>query len=159
MSIFSLSIPVHVHIHMYFLFCNKSNMTRTKNGIRRRPANPAAKTPCAMPRKQDAPAMPQPDRFRLSTRGLWKSGSGVSASWNAFSSVICRLATCFGEIAQDYMAAPRFQAKVIEALHSMAESHLVKLFEDTNLLAHHPKRVTTYRSDLRLVCRIRGERE
>ena len=63
------------------------------------------------------------------------------------------------EIAQDYMELPRFQAKAIEALHSTAESHLVKLFEDASLLAHHAKRVTIYKFDFRLVCRIRVERE
>ena len=37
---------------------------------------------------------------------------------------------------------PRFQAQVIEALNYTAESHLVILFEDANLLVHCVKRVT-----------------
>ena len=63
------------------------------------------------------------------------------------------------EVAQDFMAAPRFQQKAIEALQYAAESHLVKLYEDANLLAKHAKRITVYPKDLKLVRRIRGEIE
>ena len=50
------------------------------------------------------------------------------------------------EIALDYMTTPRFQDEVIKALSYGAESHLVKLFESANLLAHHAKRAITYKS-------------
>ena len=63
------------------------------------------------------------------------------------------------EIEQDFLAAPRFQAAAIEALQYAAESHLVKLFEDANLLARYAKHITIYKTDLMLVRRIRGEIE
>jgi len=50
----------------------------------------------------------------------------------------------------------RFQSAAIGALHEAAESYLVGLFEDVNLLAIHAKRVTIQPKDLRLAMRIRG---
>ena len=44
------------------------------------------------------------------------------------------------------------------ALQEASEAYLVKLFEDTNLLAIHAKRVTITNKDLRLAMRIRGDR-
>ena len=63
------------------------------------------------------------------------------------------------EVAQEYVATPRFQKKAIDALQYATESHLVKLYEDANLLANHAKRITVYPKDLKLVRRIRGEIE
>ena len=61
-------------------------------------------------------------------------------------------------IAQDFRSELRFQQKAIEALHEAAEAYLVGLFEDTNLLAIHAKRVTIFPKDMQLARRIRGER-
>ena len=44
------------------------------------------------------------------------------------------------------------------ALQEAAEAYLVGLFEDTNLVAIHAKRVTIMPKDIRLARRIRGER-
>ena len=63
------------------------------------------------------------------------------------------------EIAEDYMEAPRFKPEAINALHYAAESYLVRIFEDTNLIARHAKRITIYPTDISLVRRIRGEIE
>ena len=58
------------------------------------------------------------------------------------------------EIAQDYVLAPIFQTQAKEALRYPAESHQINLFEDTNLLAGHAKRVTVHDFDLGLVRHI-----
>lgn len=61
------------------------------------------------------------------------------------------------EIAQDFKTDLRFQGAAIAALQESAEAYLVQLFEDTNLVAIHCKRVTIMNKDLRLARRIRGE--
>ena len=62
------------------------------------------------------------------------------------------------EIAQDYRSELRFQSSAIQALQHACEDYLTGLFEDSNLLAIHAKRVTIFPKDLRLARRIRGER-
>lgn len=62
------------------------------------------------------------------------------------------------EIAQDFKEGLRFQETAIAALHEAAEAYLVGLFEDTNLIAIHAKRVTIMPKDINLARRIRGER-
>jgi histone H3 len=62
------------------------------------------------------------------------------------------------EIAQDFHEDVRFQSTAILALQEAAEAYLVSLFEDTNLVAIHAKRVTIQPKDLQLARRIRGER-
>ena len=62
------------------------------------------------------------------------------------------------EIAQDYRSDLRFQASAIVALQEASETYLTELFEDTNLLAIHARRVTIMPKDMRLARRIRGER-
>lgn len=62
------------------------------------------------------------------------------------------------EIAQAYRSDLRFQSSAIEALQQSSEAYLTGLFEDTNLIAIHSKRVTIYPKDMRLARRIRGER-
>lgn len=54
---------------------------------------------------------------------------------------------------------PWFQKKAMEALQYAAESYLVKLYEDVNLLARHAKHITVYVKDLLLVRHIREEIE
>ncbi|OTF77485.1 hypothetical protein BLA29_007204 [Euroglyphus maynei] len=50
----------------------------------------------------------------------------------------------------------RFQTSAIQALQEASESYLTGLFDDTNLLAIHAKRVTIMPKDLYLAIRIRG---
>jgi len=59
------------------------------------------------------------------------------------------------EIAQDFKTDLRFQSTAIMALQEAAESYLVGLLEDTNLLAKHAKRVTIMPKDVQLAQRIR----
>ncbi|RPB00100.1 histone-fold-containing protein [Choiromyces venosus 120613-1] len=50
----------------------------------------------------------------------------------------------------------RWQSTAILALQEAAEAYLVHLFEDSNLLAIHAKRVTIMQKDIQLARRIRG---
>ena len=71
------------------------------------------------------------------------------------------------EISQEYRVCPegprtpsvqvRFQSTTLAALQEAAKNFLVGLFEDVNLLAVHPKRVTVMSHDIRLALRIRGD--
>jgi histone H3 len=62
------------------------------------------------------------------------------------------------EIAHQFHEDLRFQSTAILALQEAAEAYLVSLFEDTNLVAIHAKRVTIMPKDIQLARRIRGER-
>jgi histone H3/H4 len=52
----------------------------------------------------------------------------------------------------------RFQSLAIEALREGAEAYLVRLFEQSNLLAIHAKRQTIMPRDMQLARRIHGEK-
>ena len=62
------------------------------------------------------------------------------------------------EIARSFKSDVRFQSSAIAALREAAEDYLVGLFEETNLLAIHAKRVTIKPEDTQLARRIRRER-
>jgi histone H3 len=62
------------------------------------------------------------------------------------------------EIAQDFRSYLRFQSSAILALQEASEAYITGLFEDTNLVAIHAKRVTIFPKDMQLARRIRGER-
>jgi histone H3 len=61
------------------------------------------------------------------------------------------------EIAQDFRNELRFQATAMLALQEATEAYLIGLFEDTNLIAIHAKRVTIQVKDMQLARRIRGD--
>jgi histone H3 len=61
------------------------------------------------------------------------------------------------EIAQEMKTELRFQGMAILALQEAAEAYLVELFQDTNLLALHAKRVTITPQDLALARRMRAD--
>ena len=61
------------------------------------------------------------------------------------------------DIAIKYKSDLRFQTQAILALQEATEAYLVGLFEDTNILAIHAKRVTIMPKDIQLARRIRGE--
>ena len=64
------------------------------------------------------------------------------------------------ELAQNFHPTGdlRFQSTAILALQEATEAYLVSLFEDTNLIAMHTKRVTIMPRDMQLARRIRGDR-
>ena len=57
---------------------------------------------------------------------------------------------------QDYNTEFHVQGVALEALQEAVEAYLIGLFEDTNLLAIHAKRVTITTKDMQLARRIRG---
>jgi histone H3 len=61
------------------------------------------------------------------------------------------------EIVQNLGLYMRWQSASLAALQEAAESYLVSLFEDSNLLAIHAKRVTIMPKDMQLARRIRGD--
>ncbi len=61
------------------------------------------------------------------------------------------------ELAQKRNSDLRFQAAAIGALQEASEIYLVELFQDSNLIAIHAKRVTVFPKDMALARRIRGE--
>ena len=64
------------------------------------------------------------------------------------------------EIMQDFSCLNdmRIQASALAALQEAAEAYLTGLFDDTNLIAIHAKRVTIMPRDMQLALRLRGER-
>ena len=132
-------------------------MARTKNNQTKRftPGAPAQKVPRHPPRKTTAGAS-RPHRYRPGTRVLLE----IRRLQRSTDLIIKRLPfeRLVRDIASEFMSNPRFQRVTILALQEASEAYSVKLFEDTNLLAIHAKRITITPKDLRLAQRIRGER-
>lgn len=64
------------------------------------------------------------------------------------------------EITQEFARSDyekRFQAAAILGFQEACEAYLVGLFEDTNLLAIHAKRVTVMPKDIQLASQVRGD--
>ena len=58
-------------------------------------------------------------------------------------------------IAQDFKTDLRFRSTAMESLQEAGESFLTGIFEDSNLVAIHAKRVTIQAKDIQLCKRIR----
>ena len=59
-----------------------------------------------------------------------------------------------------YIKCPlRWAWGAIEALHEGAESYMISLLEDANLLAIHARRITVQPRDIQLARRIRGDKD
>ena len=56
------------------------------------------------------------------------------------------------EIVHGIKGILRFRVDAIAALHEAAETFIVKLFEEANLLVIHPIRITVSQKDMQLVC-------
>lgn len=52
----------------------------------------------------------------------------------------------------------RMQSAALDAMQEAAESYIVGVLSDANLLAIHAKRVTVFTRDISLALRLRGER-
>ena len=61
------------------------------------------------------------------------------------------------EIGQDHMCDLKFSPVAINLLDELLETYLVDLFEDSNSLAIHSKRMAVKPNDIRLARRIRKE--
>lgn len=106
--------------------------------------------------RRTSSAVKKPHRFRPGTVALRE----IRKYQRSTENLIARLPfqRLVREIAQDVKTDLRFQASAVSALQEAAEAYLVGLFEDTNLIAIHAKRVTIMPKDLQLARRIRGER-
>jgi histone H3 len=102
-----------------------------------------------------ATPMRKPHRFRPGTVALreirkYQKSTGLLLRKMPFQRLV-------REITQKYKDDIRFQSAAIAALQEAAEAYLVGLFEDTNLIALHARRVTIMPKDLQLARRLRGE--
>ena len=101
----------------------------------------------------------RPHRFRPGTVALRE----IRKYQKSTNNLIPRLSfeRVVREICQEVRAPQesdfRFHKASINALREAAEAYLVQLFEDTNLIALHAKRVTIQSKDMKLARRIRGE--
>jgi histone H3 len=62
------------------------------------------------------------------------------------------------EITQTFKEEIRFQGEALLALQEASEAYLTGLFDDTNLLALHARRVTIMPKDMKAAQYLRGER-
>ncbi len=130
-------------------------MAHTKQPVRHRTAGVAAEAPRSGIRRKNASATPRPHPFRPGTRARMEIRKWRFRLPERLLTRRLPFQLLVREIAQGYIAALRFKPEAIEALHYAAEAHLVRLFEDANLLARHAKRITVYKTDINLVRRIR----
>ena len=63
------------------------------------------------------------------------------------------------EIATDFKHDLKFQKTAIIALQEASEAYLSEVFEDSNLLSIHTKRVTILPKDMQLARRLRGDQK
>ena len=54
---------------------------------------------------------------------------------------------------------PHWAKGAVDALHEVAESYLVGMMEDANLLTIHAKRYTIQPRDIQLACHIHGDKD
>ncbi len=115
-----------------------------------------AKTAKKEPKSKTVQKERKPHRFRPGTVALrdirkYQRSTDLLLRKAPFNR-LCR------EIAQDFKNDLRFTTTSLLALQEAAETHLVSLFQDTNNLALHSKRVTIMAKDMILARAIRGER-
>ncbi|KAH7418797.1 histone H3 variant CENP-A [Cadophora sp. MPI-SDFR-AT-0126] len=96
-------------------------------------------------------------RCRPGTKALreirrYQQSTELLMSKLSFSCVVREIAKDFRPDGMEF----RWQSDAIKALQEAGEAFLVHLFEDTNLLAMHTKRVTITQKDMQLARRIRG---
>ena len=143
-----------VNLHISFVL---PRMARTKKTAQHRPSGVPEKTPRASAPSHSGPAESRPHRYRPGTRARMD----LHKWWFREPERLIIRRLPFGrtvrKIAKNFMAATRFQPQAFDALHYATESHLVKLFEDANLLTRHTKRIRVYNSYIKLVERFPGE--
>jgi len=93
-------------------------------------------------------------RYRPGTRALmdirkYQKGTDLFIRKRPFARLV-------KEISNTVKEDMRWQAGAMAALQEASEAYLVHLFEDTNLLAIHAKRVTIMAKDMQLARRIRA---
>jgi histone H3 len=102
-------------------------------------------------------------RFRPGTRALseirkYQKSTDLLLRKLPFQRLVREIAQPFHVIGKNGESEPlRFQSTAVLALQEAAEAYLVGLFEDTNLIALHAKRVTIMPKDMQLARRLRGD--
>ena len=99
----------------------------------------------------------KPHRYRPGTVALreirrYQKATGLLVPFTRLMKVV-------REIAQDYKADLRFERAAIDALQEAYEAYMVGLFEDTQEIAIHARRMTIMVKDMKLARRIRGKRD
>ena len=115
------------------------------------------KAPKSVLRKSaPAPSTPGPFRYRPGTRAAIE----IRQMQRSTEFLIRKLPfqRLVREIGQKLKVDLRWQPSAVMALQEASEAYLVELFEDTNLIARHAKRITIMPKDIQLVQLIRGER-
>jgi histone H3 len=102
-------------------------------------------------------AVRKPSRYRPGTRALmqirkYQKRTDLLISKLPFQKLVREIA------ARSTKKAVRFQSAALMALQEASEAYLVELFEHTNLIAIHAKRVTIMAKDMQLVRRFLGRR-
>lgn len=102
-----------------------------------------------------------PARFRPGTRALWEirkyqRSTDLLLRRLPFARLVKQIVE---EQRQEGTTPFRWQAQALLALQEASEHYLTRLFEDSNLLAIHSKRVTVMNRDIQLARRIRGTAE
>lgn len=123
-------------------------MARIPKGVRNRPGDPIAPGNVHLKR-----------RYRPGTKALreirqFQKSTDLLIAKLPFARVVREVAQQYIDISNEVVY--RWQSVAILALQEAAEAYLVSLFEDTNLLALHAKRVTIMQKDIQLARRIRG---
>ena len=103
----------------------------------------------------DAGRVKKPHRFRAGTVALreirrYQKTTDLLLRKLPFQRLVREIAQEQGEV--------RWQKSAIMALQEAAEAYLTGLFDDSQILAIHAKRVTIFPKDMQLARRVRGER-
>jgi len=108
-----------------------------------------------MVRSKQTPRKSKPRRYRPGDRAL-KEIRMYQKSTKLLIGVL-PFRRLVREITWDFKPGLRYQSPALQALQEAAEAYLVSIFQDTNLLAMHAKRVTIFPKDIQLARYIRGE--
>lgn len=133
-------------------------MARTKQTARKSTGGKAPRKQLATKaaRKKEKPPVKKPHRYKPGTVAIreikkYQKSTELLLRKGPFARLV-------RQVAQDFKTDLRFQSTAILALQSAAEAFLISIFEDANLCAIHAKRVTIQDKDIKLACRIRGEK-
>jgi len=140
-----------------------SSMARTKQTARRNASGPSSEHRDHVPVIKARKSLPgiagvkKPRRYRPGTIALreirrFQKSTELLIRKIPFQRLV-------REICADFKPYLRFQSSAMGALQEASEAYLVGLFEDTNLVALHAKRVTIMVKDMQLARRIRGNRD
>ncbi|TGZ80957.1 histone-fold-containing protein [Ascodesmis nigricans] len=144
----------------------KRPATGAASGATTTPAGKRRKSTAGKTRPGDPAPPPKKHRFKPGTVALkeirrYQKSTDLLIRKLPFSRLVREIAAeyTFGHhmgLTSGNQEGFRWQSTAIQALQEAAEAYLVHLFEDTNLLAIHAKRVTIMQKDIQLARRIRG---